>query len=419
MSKKGGEPSKRLPDAGRSYDREHHVSVRYDGDIAMDKKDGLVGDLYESALRQDGFFEVVQHMAEWIGADIFHMYSVDAVRDVPHFSHYSSAATTFEAMIGHYVQYYRALDPRVDLVNSQPAQTWFACQDHFDDPYVSRSEFFQDFLIPNGLRYMFGTRIATSGRDDVLVAFVRAAGRTPFEARERAKLASVSGHLQRAIRLWQDALVLHHDAATGAELAGQLNVAVFALDKNFRTVSANREAETMLRATGCLKLQHGRLAATSSKQNDRLQGALARVLKTRIGETVVLCEETTGHFEIFLGISVLPRDALGRQCAGASLLVMARRRGCTPLATADQLRQAFNLSTAEAKVAEALIEGRSPDQYAERNSISISTVRTQLRAIFEKTRTRSQAEAVGLMVWVLTQRVSHLTGKTSECERQG
>ncbi|MFX5574627.1 hypothetical protein ABTD77_19505, partial [Acinetobacter baumannii] len=34
----------------------------------------------------------------------------------------------------------------------------------------------------------------------------------------------------------------------------------------------------------------------------------------------------------------------------------------------------------------------------------LSTVRSQLRAIFEKTCTRSQAEAVGAMLWVLSQR---------------
>jgi hypothetical protein len=85
------------------------------------------------------------------------------------------------------VEYYGGLDPRVNLVNNHAANTWVACQDHFNEVYVSRSEFFQDFPIPNGLRYMFGTRIASAGCDDVLVALVRAAGRTPFTARNRGE----------------------------------------------------------------------------------------------------------------------------------------------------------------------------------------------------------------------------------------
>ncbi|MCY1222872.1 hypothetical protein D9M72_349790 [compost metagenome] len=54
-------------------------------------------------------------------------------------------------------------------------------------------------------------------------------------------------------------------------------------------------------------------------------------------------------------------------------------------------------------MAEALICGKTPDEYAASARVSLATVRTQLRAIFDKTNTRSQAEAVGAMLWVLSQ----------------
>ena len=53
-------------------------------------------------------------------------------------------------------------------------------------------------------------------------------------------------------------------------------------------------------------------------------------------------------------------------------------------------------------VAEALIGGKAPDEYAASTGVSLATVRTQLRAIYDKTNTRSQAEAVGAMLWVLS-----------------
>jgi DNA-binding CsgD family transcriptional regulator len=89
---------------------------------------------------------------------------------------------------------------------------------------------------------------------------------------------------------------------------------------------------------------------------------------------------------------------------------MARRKRTSRLVTASQLRQAFDLSAAEATVAESLLEGLSPNEYAQKSGVSIATVRTQLRAIYEKTGTRSQAEAAGVMLWVLTQRA------TRQCE---
>ncbi|MBB2931454.1 helix-turn-helix transcriptional regulator [Paraburkholderia silvatlantica] len=372
----------------------------------MVKKDQLIGDLYETALKQDGFLETIQRVAEWVGADIFHMYSIDAHRNAPRFSYYTPTATSFGAMIASYVEYYRGLDPRVDLVNGHEPNTWFACQDHFNDSYVSRSEFFQDFLIPNGLRYMFGTRIASEGCDDVLVALVRATGRPAFTKCNRDELASVSGHMQRAIRCWQDASELHHSAAVGTEMSGQLNVAAIVLDRQMRSVSLNPEAETMLRTGEGLKLRDGRLVATSSRQNDALQAACVRVARTGHGETIVLDNEFKSGHQIFMSINALPSQTGAARTAGPGLLVMTRCRGGARLVTASQLRQAFDLSGAEAAAAEALIDGKSPDEYASQKNVSIATVRTQLRAVFEKTGTRSQAEAVALMMWVLTQRTT-------------
>lgn len=107
--------------------------------------------------------------------------------------------------------------------------------------------------------------------------------------------------------------------------------------------------------------------------------------------------------ELFLGISLLPAHAAHAAFGDAAMMVTVRRRGAASPVTAAQLRQAFGLSAAEAAVAEALIVGRSPDEYAASAGVAVSTVRTQLRSIYEKTASRSQAEAVGAMLWVLSQ----------------
>ncbi len=370
----------------------------------MAQKDQLIGDLYETALGVEGFFETIQRVAEWAGADIFHMYSIDAHRHAPRFSPYTPTATSFDATIARYVEYYRCLDPRVNLVNEHPANSWFACQDHFDERFVSRSEFFQDFLIPGGLRYMFGTRIASPGCDDVLVALVRAAGRPPFSERNRADLEAVSAHMQRAIGCWQRATELHRAAVVGEEISAQLNIAVFVLDRHLRVVSFNPEAQILLQMSRTVNLRKDRLVAISSQHNDALQAACSRVAATGHGETLALENRNTCRYETFLAINAIPVSTRVAGCCGPGLLIMARCRDGTRLVTATQLRQAFTLSAAEAAVAEALIEGESPDGYAQRNHVSIATVRTQLRAVFEKTGTRSQAEAIALMLWVLTQR---------------
>ncbi|WP_354684882.1 helix-turn-helix transcriptional regulator [Cupriavidus necator] len=366
------------------------------------QKDHLIGDLYEAALREDGFLEVFQNVAETLGANVFHMFSWDAMRNAPHLSIYTPDRD-WDTVVRRYDQYYGALDPRRSFVEKAGIGNFVCCQDYLTDEDVARSEFFQDYQIPSGLRYLMGVRLARAGSDDILLGLLRANDRPPYTQNERAAAAGMAGHLQRAINLWRDARILHRDAALGNELMAQLGLAVFALDRRMRVVFANQAAEAMLRATMCLRLEHGRLAAGSAVENEAMQAAMARAEKTRKGESLALRTAAGLPPEIFLCIASLPAGATRTAFGDATLLVTARRRGTAPLVAAKALQQAFRLSAAEAAVAEALICGKTPDEYAAGAGVSLATVRTQLRAIFEKTCTRSQAEAVGAMLWVLSQ----------------
>lgn len=365
-------------------------------------KDQLIGDLYEAAVTHDGFLEVFHEVTEALGANVFHMFSWDAVRNAPHLSTYSPNRG-WDAVIARYDQYYGALDPRREHVERAKPGEFAFCQDYVSEAYVERSEFYQDFQIPSGFRYLMGVRLARPGGSDILLGMLRATGRTPFSDADRANAASMTGHLQRTINLWQDMRVLHRDAAVGAELMEQLGLAVFALGRNQRVLFANARAEALLRTSRCLRLEHGRLHAAFAPDNDGLQAALARVAKTRQGESFAIRPMLGAAHELFLGISQLPPKAAQAAFGDVALLVTVRRRGDAAPVTATQLRQAFGLSAAEAAVGEALIAGKTPEEYAINAGVAISTVRTQLRAILEKTCTRSQAAAVGTMLWVLAQ----------------
>jgi DNA-binding CsgD family transcriptional regulator len=69
----------------------------------------------------------------------------------------------------------------------------------------------------------------------------------------------------------------------------------------------------------------------------------------------------------------------------------------TPLPTTSCLEQIFGLTPAEARLALLLVGGDSVNEVAERLHLSVATVRTQLKAVFEKTHTHRQAELVVLV----------------------
>jgi DNA-binding CsgD family transcriptional regulator len=65
--------------------------------------------------------------------------------------------------------------------------------------------------------------------------------------------------------------------------------------------------------------------------------------------------------------------------------------------TPATLQRMFGLTLAESKLAAGMAAGHTPKEMAEQLSVSMSTVRSQLGAIFGKTQTHRQAELVSLL----------------------
>jgi DNA-binding CsgD family transcriptional regulator len=290
------------------------------------------------------------------------------------------------------------------LVQRANPGTLVVCQDHITDLDVARSEFFQDFQLPtSGHRYLMGARLPRPEGSETLLGLLRNKGRKPFSDADRKTAAHLIPHFHRAINLWQDARELHRDAALGTELTGQLGLVVFALDKEGRVVFSNKAGEVLLSAGTVLRLRHGRLAAPHAPDNHALLAAILRVARSRRGESLALRNATGVSHELFMSIACIPGQTL-TTFGSASVLITARMRGDSPPVTARQLQQAFGLTPAEAAVAEALIDGTSPEDYANTRGVSPNTVRSQVRAVLAKTNSRSQVKAVSTMLSILPQK---------------
>jgi DNA-binding CsgD family transcriptional regulator len=69
--------------------------------------------------------------------------------------------------------------------------------------------------------------------------------------------------------------------------------------------------------------------------------------------------------------------------------------------TVELLRSLFDFTPSEARVARGLALGESPDEIAATGGVAISTVRSQLRMVLEKTGCTRQAEVVALLAKVI------------------
>jgi DNA-binding CsgD family transcriptional regulator len=66
--------------------------------------------------------------------------------------------------------------------------------------------------------------------------------------------------------------------------------------------------------------------------------------------------------------------------------------------TADLVRKLFKLSPAEAQLAVSLCAGRTLEEIAAERGRALSTVRSQVRSLFDKTGTNRQTDLVSLLL---------------------
>jgi DNA-binding CsgD family transcriptional regulator len=142
----------------------------------------------------------------------------------------------------------------------------------------------------------------------------------------------------------------------------------------------------------------GRLAISHRGANDLLQAALGKSVHNGSDlRTYSIPVPSAGDLAACVAHLVPVRRQARDIFTGAANIFVVTSLTSPEAPPAHILNGLFDLSPAEAKVAQSLVEGRSLEEIAMADRLSRETVRKQLRAVFSKTGTRRQAELVGLL----------------------
>jgi DNA-binding CsgD family transcriptional regulator len=246
---------------------------------------------------------------------------------------------------------------------------------------------FREILAPLGLGDELRTVLRAGGACWGAMCLHRASSAPSFAAREAAFLERVSPHLAEGLRT---ALLLDELSGSSLEVAPAAGVLLLADD--FTLMATTPAADAWLAELApvdwpprlelpqviyevAARLQAIEQAAESTMaESTRLAPARAR-LRTR-----------TGHWLVVHAARLTSGGGAGPL---AVVLEEARAPEIEPL-----LMAAFGLTPREAEIARLVSQGRSTAEIAEALTISVYTVQDHLKAIFDKTGTRSRGELV-------------------------
>lgn len=206
-------------------------------------------------------------------------------------------------------------------------------------------------------------------------------------------------HLRRAIEL----TVRIQDLRTAggrAQAAADLNTdGLIIVDQHRRIAFTNAAAEAALASGTAVFRQGGLLDARRPDHAARLVRLVAEAaLRTGLRGGAMRLAQGEGRAPLALIAAPFPCGLTGLPTpTAASALVTLVDLGAPLAAPARRLAEIFGLSKAESELALALLEGKHAEEIALERDVRLSTVRSQLRSILEKTGTRRQSEAVRLL----------------------
>lgn len=237
------------------------------------------------------------------------------------------------------------------------------------------------------------------GEDDLPLAprthlsLLRSSRAGPFASRDRDAIDRLVSHLRRALTMyWAQRRAQEALALRDATLDGQRS-ALFWVSPQGHVLLANAAAQNLLRTRGVLRSSGDRLASFAARAGMTLLDALASACAGR-AVTVALTGQRR-HVAHFLPLRAI--EAGGRTIFG--VLMQIDSADCATEAGAfDAVRRLYGLTQAEADVLTRIAAGDTPREIADRQRVSISTVRTHLKSLFAKTDTRRQADLVRLAI---------------------
>lgn len=216
-----------------------------------------------------------------------------------------------------------------------------------------------------------------------------------IEDERRDPLHQRTVELQRQV----DRLIVERDEARGA--LDRLALGIVLLDKNMFVTFANASAKNILAdANGAVSQRRGQFFAYYPGDQRRLKQLVKGVLQANCLPHEPRQANMTLHGvdgSLVLSACLVPILPSPADAGPPSKVALALRRLETAANLATSVRQMFDLTDTETKYAIALASGLSLREEAQAQGVRISTARTHLARIFQKTSTRQQSQLVSLL----------------------
>ena len=299
-----------------------------------------------------------------------------------------------------YFKTYHRLDERLPRLRLMPDSQLVHVSDLFTDQEKRTSVVYNEALPMSNSKDSLNVRLDGPNASRIIWNLADPVDGNGWSFNQIETIQRILPHLRQFVTIRQ---ALAEARALGQSLMGLLDntrIGVIQLDRNARILEANDHARTILRHARGLSDRDGCLHALIPKDNDVLQGMLARALVRFGGQGVagsMMVQGKSGLARLVVHVNPVGGQYMDFRPQGVAALVVvidpAHRLRIDP----KRVVSLFGLTPVEGQVAVLLGEGRTVREIARMLARKQSTVRWHMKHIFTKLKVSRQVELVQLV----------------------
>jgi DNA-binding CsgD family transcriptional regulator/PAS domain-containing protein len=358
----------------------------------------LIGDIYDAALDPTLWLNVLEKAATFVGGPAASVYSKDVTHRSGQVFHQYGLDPDYVRL---YVNKYIKLDPSTNSQIFASVGDIISTSNFIVYEEFLRTRFYKEWARPQRLVDSASAVLEKSATDVAMFTVFRHKRDGLVNDEMRRRMLLLTSHVRRAVLIGRLLDRGKSEVAEFADTFDGLSAGMFLVDADGRIIHANAAGRILL-STGALTAVGSRLGAGDSEINKLLRDVF---MAASYGDYAIdvkgISLPLTAHDGENYVAHILPLTSGARRRAGAtyaaSAVLFAYKAALKTSSPLEAIVRRYKLTATELRVLLAIVEVGGVPEAADALGVSVTTVKSHLARLFEKTGARRQADLVKLV----------------------
>lgn len=375
--------------------------------LSQEKVHGLIGRIYDAAADErlwPAFLEEFANAVDGEGTGLVY-HDMSALR-----GNFAISVRNDPECEQQYLRYYGAFDAMREVWLERFPRACpegvVASEELIDWGQWRRTEYVNDFIQRYDIVHQVCCPIIVNAKWACIFTCMRSRKRGSFSPEIVKLMRLLWPHLRRAIQLHRKFAELGGRHRAALDALSLLSTGVILMDHKGRILEMNQAASQVIRQNDGLAAGKGGLAASTTNETRELRSRIAAASLTTRGTGLsaggcLSIARPSGKRPFAVTVTPVSVHAFPHNARQPAVMVFVSDPETRAHTAPEVLEQLYNLTTAESRLADQLMQGETLVHASERLGISHNTARTHLQRIYQKTDTSHQGDLVRMLLSAL------------------